>query len=54
MVDKYTIYKGCSKCGCNVTRDEYREFIFRPGGVIERKCSNCGYVWKEIPLDEEA
>ena len=57
---------GCPKCGEKITRDLYNNGLpnqqtidaigyppqnFTPEESIIRKCSNCGYSWKELPLN---
>jgi hypothetical protein len=57
---KYKVNSSCSKCGDDKASTKYGEFSFphptKPGFSlfkmrIERKCSRCGFVWYELPLD---
>jgi len=64
---KYTGFATeCKKCGSDETADHYDSGkILVPGflGIstvqklepeyIRRTCMNCGYTWKEAPLDSE-
>ena len=45
----------CIKCGYVETLDKWEEYYLPTmkinGDYISRKCSNCGYIWIENPLD---
>lgn len=45
----------CAKCGKRDASVRWNGTIYDqdryPGGLIERKCGLCGYVWTELPLD---
>jgi len=45
----------CNKCGHCYASTEYKrvEYFFSPPvEYLQRKCSSCGYMWKEYCMDD--
>lgn len=46
----------CKKCGCQEAKSTFVGQGILGGPLfehIERSCSRCGYLWRELPLDAE-
>ena len=56
QMNKYKIGNPCPKCGERCAKTKYKDIIYMYGKLYSndkmiRTCTNCGYEWKELPLD---
>lgn len=55
-MEKYSSYRDCPKCGMIHPKDEFVPEIAeqKVEEHILRTCRNCGYSWKESPIDRQS